>query len=63
LWLVEIRRFCCSHVCMQSNGCVLFCILEGFFALYHHKSLVISKNDTLFTLNRNANLAIPTLFV
>ncbi len=22
LWLVEIRRFCCSHVCRQSDGCV-----------------------------------------
>ncbi len=31
LWLVEIRRFCCSHVCRQSDGCVLFSILEGFF--------------------------------
>jgi hypothetical protein len=29
--LVEIRRFCCSHVCRQSDGCVLFSILEGFF--------------------------------
>ncbi len=27
LWLVEIRRFCCSHVCRQSDGCVLFSIL------------------------------------
>ncbi len=27
LWLVEIRRFCCSHVCRQSDGCVLFFIL------------------------------------
>jgi hypothetical protein len=36
LWLVEIRRFCCSHVCRQSDGCVLFSILEGCFAIYHH---------------------------
>ncbi len=36
LWLVEISRFCCSHVCRQSDGCVLFSILEGFFAIYHH---------------------------
>jgi hypothetical protein len=36
LWLVEICRFCCSHVCRQSDGCVLFSILEGFFAIYHH---------------------------
>jgi hypothetical protein len=36
LWLVEIRRLCCSHVCRQSDGCVLFSILEGFFAIYHH---------------------------
>jgi hypothetical protein len=27
LWLVEIRRFCCSNVCRQSDGCVLFSIL------------------------------------
>ncbi len=27
LWLVEIRRFCCSHVSRQSDGCVLFSIL------------------------------------
>jgi hypothetical protein len=31
LWLVEIRRFCCSHVCRQSDGCVLFSFLEVFF--------------------------------
>jgi hypothetical protein len=31
LWLVEIRRFCCSHVCRQSDGCVLFSVLEVFF--------------------------------
>jgi hypothetical protein len=36
LWLVEIRRFCCSHVCSQSDGSVLFSILEGFFAISHH---------------------------
>ncbi len=32
LWLVEIRRFCYSHVCR------LFFILyfRGFFAIYHH---------------------------
>jgi hypothetical protein len=30
LWLVEIRRFCCSHVCRQSDGRVLFSILEVF---------------------------------
>jgi hypothetical protein len=30
LWLVEIRRFCCSHICRQRDGCVLFSILEGF---------------------------------
>jgi hypothetical protein len=30
LWLVEIRRFCCSHVCRQSDGCVLFSMLEFF---------------------------------
>ncbi len=33
LLLVEIRRFCCSHVCRQSESCVLFFILEGFFAI------------------------------
>ncbi len=36
LWLVEIRRFCSSHVCSQSDGCVLFSILEVFLAIYHH---------------------------
>jgi hypothetical protein len=36
LWLVVIRRFYCSHVRRQSDGCVLFSILEGFFAIYHH---------------------------
>jgi hypothetical protein len=36
LWLVEIRRFCCSHVCRQSYGSVLFSILDGCFAIYHH---------------------------
>ncbi len=35
-WLVDIIRFCCSHVCRQSDGCFLFSILEGFFAIYHH---------------------------
>jgi hypothetical protein len=59
LWLLEIRRFCCSHVCRQSDGCVLFSILEVFCHI-SPKWLVISKNDTLFTLN---NLAIPILFV
>ena len=37
LWLVEIRRFCCRPVSRQSNGCVLFSILEGCFAIYHNK--------------------------
>ncbi len=37
LWLVKIRRLCCSHVCRQSDGCVLFSILEVFFAIYQHK--------------------------
>ncbi len=36
LGLVEILRFCCSHVCRQREGCVLFSILEWFFAIYHH---------------------------
>jgi hypothetical protein len=36
LWLVEIGMFCCSHVCRQSDGCVLFSILEGCFAISHH---------------------------
>jgi hypothetical protein len=30
LWLVEIRRFCYSHACRQSDGSVLFSILEVF---------------------------------
>jgi hypothetical protein len=33
LLVVEIRRFCCSHVCRQSDGYVLFSILEGCFAI------------------------------
>ena len=33
--------------------------LEGFLPYI----TIISNNDTLFTLNRNANLAIPILFV
>jgi hypothetical protein len=44
LWLVEICRLCCSHVCRQRDGCVLFFIFEVFC----HISplwLVISKND------------------
>ncbi len=48
LWLVEIRRFCCS---LYFRG--LFCHVSPW--------LVISKNDTPFTLNRNANLAIPII--
>ncbi len=36
LWLVEIRRLCCSQVCRQRDGRVLFSILEGFFAIFHH---------------------------
>jgi hypothetical protein len=38
-----------------------------FYSLFREVFLpyitIISKNDTLFTLNRNANLAIPILFV
>jgi hypothetical protein len=36
LWLVQIRRLCCSHVCRQSDGCVLFSIFEVLFVIYHH---------------------------
>ncbi len=32
LWLVEIRRFCCSHVCRL--GFILY--FRGFFAIYHN---------------------------
>jgi hypothetical protein len=46
LWLVEIRRFCCSHVCWKSDGCVLFSILEVFLPYI----TIIGNNDTLFTL-------------
>jgi hypothetical protein len=59
LWLVEIRRFCCSNISRQSDGCDLFSILEGFLPYITIKS----NNDTIFTLNSNANLAIPILFV
>jgi hypothetical protein len=58
LWLVEIRRLCFSHVCRQSDSCVLFSILEVILPYIP----IISNNDTLFTLNRNANLAILILF-
>jgi hypothetical protein len=57
--LVVGGRLCCSHVCRQSDGCVLFSILEGFLP-YITK---ISNNGTLITLNKIANLAIPILFV
>jgi hypothetical protein len=30
--LVEIRRFCCSHVCRL---CFIL-YFRGFFAIYHH---------------------------
>ena len=59
LWLVEIRKLCCSHVCRQSDGCVLFSNLEVILPYI----TIISNNDTLFTLNSSANLAIPIFFV
>jgi hypothetical protein len=34
LWLVEIRRFCCSHVCRQSNGTWLIPAATGGLSLY-----------------------------
>ncbi len=55
LWLVEIRRFCCSHVCRQSDSCVLFSILEGFLPYitimarnkWHFVNLTFCKPDVL----------------
>ncbi len=42
-------------------------VMAVFYSLFQRFSLpyitIISKNDTLFTLNRNAKLAIPILFV
>jgi hypothetical protein len=58
LWVVEISRFCCSHVCRQSDGCDLFSIFDGFLPYI----AIISNNDTLITSNRNANLAVSILF-
>jgi hypothetical protein len=54
LWLVEIRRFCCSHVCRKSDVCVLFSIILEVFLPY---IIIISNNETLLTLNRKTNLA------
>jgi hypothetical protein len=51
------------HVSRQSDGCVLFSILEGFLPYITIMAGIISKNYTLFTRNRNANLPIPILFV
>jgi hypothetical protein len=51
-----------GSVAAMFAGCVLFSILEVFCHI-SPQSLVISKNDTLFTLNRNENLAIPMPFV
>ncbi len=41
---------------------VFYSLFQRFFCLISPFSLVIIKNDTLFTLNRNVNLAIPILF-
>jgi hypothetical protein len=42
-------------------------VMAVFYSLFQRVVLpyisIISKNDTLFTLNSNANLAIPILFV
>jgi hypothetical protein len=51
-----------GSVAAMFAGCVLFSVLE----IYCHispKSLLISKNYTLFTVNMNENLAIPILFI
>jgi hypothetical protein len=39
---------------------VFYSLFRGVFLPY---TTIISNNDTLFTLNMNANLAIPILFV
>ncbi len=47
----KTRRFCCSHVCRQSDVCVLFSILEVFLPYI----TIISKNDTLCTFCKLGN--------
>jgi hypothetical protein len=42
--LVEIRRFCCSNVCRQSDVCVLFSIFEGFLPYI----TIIASNNTFY---------------
>ncbi len=45
--------------CLQAMWWLCFILFfRGFLAINHHNGY-----DTLFTLNRNANLAIPSLFV
>jgi hypothetical protein len=43
-------------------GKVMVCFILYFRRFFPYIT-IISNNDTLFTLNRNANLAIPILFV
>jgi hypothetical protein len=47
LWLVEIRRFCCSHVSRQSDSCVLFSILEVFLP---YITIIASNKQKWYTL-------------
>ncbi len=49
--------------CLQAKWWLCFILyFRGLFCHISPKSPVICKNDTLFTSNRNANLAIPILF-
>ena len=53
LLLVEIRRFCCSHVYRQSYGCVLFFILgtqTWQFLYFLFNKYIKLKNPDVFKL-------------
>ncbi len=50
-----------GFVAAMFAGKVMAAFYSLFWRVFCHISLVISKNEALFTLNRNANLAIPIL--
>jgi hypothetical protein len=52
-----------GSVASMFAGKVMAVFYSLFWRVVLPLSLVKSKNDTLFSLNRNVNLAIPTLFV
>jgi hypothetical protein len=49
--------------CLQAKGLPCFILLFSILEVFLPYITIISNNDTLFTKNRNANLAIPILFV